>query len=393
MDDPTGAGDAAGEGDGADHADGAGHDGRGETADGAGDADRARAANDAGDAVDPSGKVDRSFFDERVAPHLGADREDVRLGPRYGVDFGVVDVDGRALVVATDPVFVLPDLGWERAAWFAFHVLLSDVAVSGLPPTHLAVDLNLPPDVTDGEFATLWEVFDREAREFDVAVVTGHTARYSDGSFPTVGGGTAMAVGDPDDVVRPDGALPGDRILVTKGPAVESTGLLAARFEDHLAGERWFDDALARFHDASPVRDALVAAAAGPVTAMHDATERGLLNALYEMARAAGVEFIVEAGRVPVQPGVIEACDFFGLDPWTASSEGTLVVTCPPDAAEAVLDALDDAGVPAADVGAVTKGSGVTIDGDATEEPDADPLWPAMAAFARSVDEAGVVDR
>ena len=91
------------------------------------------------------GKVDREFFDEYIYPHLGADREDVRLGPQHGVDFGVIDVGGKAVALSTDPVFVMPSLGFERAAWFAFHILMSDVAVSGIAPTHLSVDFNLPP--------------------------------------------------------------------------------------------------------------------------------------------------------------------------------------------------------------------------------------------------------
>lgn len=340
-----------------------------------------------------SGKINRAFFDDYVYPHLGASRDDVRLGPRHGVDFGVIDIGDRAVAMATDPVFVLPDLGLERAAWFAFHILLSDVAVSGIPPTHLAVDLNLPPELTDAEFATLWETFDREATKLGVAIVTGHTARYPDGDFPTVGGGTALAVGDPADLVRPDGARPGDRLLVTKGPAVESTGLLAARFEDALADEPWLDDALARFDDASPVRDALVASAAGPVTAMHDATERGLLNAFHELADAGGVGLAVDAERIPVLPGVTAACDFFDVDPWTTSSEGTLVLTCDPAGVDSVLDALAAEGIPAADVGEVTDAAGVTVDGESTDPPTSDPLWPAMASFAHELGEAGVSTR
>ena len=34
------------------------------------------------------GKVDRSFFEEHIFPRLGADRDDVALGPAHGVDFG-----------------------------------------------------------------------------------------------------------------------------------------------------------------------------------------------------------------------------------------------------------------------------------------------------------------
>jgi len=47
------------------------------------------------------GKVDSDFLRQVVYPHLGADREEVRLGPTHGVDFGVVEVGGKALVVAT----------------------------------------------------------------------------------------------------------------------------------------------------------------------------------------------------------------------------------------------------------------------------------------------------
>ena len=141
------------------------------------------------------GKVDRAFFEEVIYPHLGAAREDVRLGPRHGADFGVLDVGDRVVVLATDPVFVLRDLGVERAAWFAFHILVSDVALSGIPPSHLAVDVNLPPDAGREPFETVWRVFDREARDLGVSLVTGHTGRYEGCAFPTVGGATALAVG------------------------------------------------------------------------------------------------------------------------------------------------------------------------------------------------------
>ncbi len=329
------------------------------------------------------GKVDREFFEQYIYPNLGADRDDVALGPRHGVDFGVVDLgSGRALVLASDPVFVMPSLGFERAAWFAVHILLSDVAVSGLPPTHLAVDFNLPPEITDEEFATVWETFDREARDLGVAVATGHTARYAGCNYPMVGGATALAVGDSADLVRPDGARPGDRIVVTKGPAIETTGLLSIQFEELMdLPDETAEQAQERFYDMSPVEDALVAAAAGDVSAMHDATEGGVHGALVEMARAGGVRFDLERDAVPVMPGVEAACEFFDVDPWSAISEGTLLVTVPPEDAGDVLSALDDADVPAADVGAVREGDGVYVDGERVEHPERDPFWSTFEEF------------
>jgi hydrogenase expression/formation protein HypE len=334
------------------------------------------------------GKVDRDFFDEYIYPHLGADRDDVTLGPQHGVDFGVVETNGVAVALASDPVFIMPSLGFERAAWFAVHVLMSDVAVSGMAPTHLSVDFNLPPEITNEEFATVWETFDEEARKFDVSVVTGHTGRYEGCNYPMVGGGTSVSVGDPDDLVRPDGANVGDRVVVTKGPAIEATGLLSIQFESLMRGELADDDidaAMDRFYDMSPVEDALTAAAAGPVTAMHDATECGIYGGLYEMARSAGVGIELDRDAVPVLPGVEAACDFFDIDPWISISEGTLLATVDPSGVDDVLAALDDEDIPAADVGEVTGGSGLVVDGEPTDHPGADPFWAAMAEYMQKL--------
>jgi len=331
------------------------------------------------------GKVDREFFEQYIYPNLGADRDDVALGPQHGVDFGVVDLgtDGTVVALATDPLSLTPGLGFERAAWFAVHVVLSDVAVSGLAPTHLAVDFNLPPEITDEEFATVWETFDREARRFDVSVVTGHTARYSGCQYPWVGGATTLAVGDRADLVRPDGARPGDRVLLTKGPAVEAAGFMVTLFEDQVdLPPETIATAKERFYDMSPVEDALVAGSAGDVSAMHDATEGGVHGALVEMARAAGVRFDVERDAVPMLPGVAEACEFFGIDPWASTSEGTLLLTVSPDDASDVLTALDDADIPAADVGGVHEGDSVYVDGERVEHPERDPSWDVFAEFA-----------
>ncbi|USZ69295.1 AIR synthase family protein [Halorussus salilacus] len=332
------------------------------------------------------GKVDGAFFDEYIYPNLGADRADVSLGPRHGVDFGVVDVGGRAVVLASDPLSLTPALGFERAAWFAVHVALADAAVSGIPPTHLAVTFTLPPEMTDDQFRTVWETFDREARELGVSIVTGHTARYGGCSYPWVGGATALAVGDHDDLVRPDGATSGDRLLVTKGPGIEVAGFLVTLFEDAVdLPESTIRDATERFWDMSPVRDALTAAAAGPVTAMHDVTEGGLRGALVEFAAAGGVRLDVDSAEVPLLPGVREACEFFDIDPWDATSEGTLLISVESSGVEAVLSALDAEGIPAAEIGEVREGSGAFVDGERVEPPEADPSWAVFEEYAERV--------
>ncbi|GKZ13931.1 AIR synthase family protein [Haladaptatus sp. T7] len=343
------------------------------------------------------GKVDGEFFEEYIFPHLGAERDDVTLQPQHGVDFGVIELDsmtsqtgsddvlevgGKAIATATDPIFIMPSLGFERAAWFAFHILMSDVAVSGLQPTHLAVDFNLPPEISDEEFATVWQTFDREAKKLGVSVVTGHTARYAGCNYPMVGGATAMAVGDPEKVVRPNGARPDDKVVLTKGPAVEATGLLSNQFADLMdLPEATAEEAKDRFYDMSPVEDARIAAETGDVSAMHDATEGGVHGALVETATASGVHLDVSRDDMPVLPGVLEACEFFDIDPWSSISEGTLLLTVAPEDAERVVSALDDADIPAGIIGDVREGEGVTVDGEEIEHPESDPFWAAFEEF------------
>ncbi|MEY7851280.1 AIR synthase-related protein [Natrarchaeobius sp. A-rgal3] len=329
------------------------------------------------------GKIDRTFFDERIASNLGADRDDVALGPRHGVDFGVIDVDGTALVTATDPLSILPALGFERAARFALDLVLADVAVSGIPPSYLSLCFTLPETMTNEAFGTIQATIHEVCVDLGVAVVTGHTARYSDPSHPWVGAATAMGVGDHDEIIRPDGARAGDRLLLTTGPAVESVGLLSTLFADQIdLPEGVLENAQERLEEVYCVRDALTAAAAGPVTAMHDVTEGGLAGALNEMADGAGTRFEIDREAVPMRPGVREMCETLEIDPWAATSCGSLAIAVDPDGVDVVRGALESRGTVVAEIGRVVEGGGVFVDGDRLEHPSVDPSWGAYAELA-----------
>ena len=335
------------------------------------------------------GKADRAFLSERVLPNLGADRDDVAIGPAHGVDFGLLNLDGTAVAVATDPISILPALGFERAGRFALEFVLADVAVSGLAPSHLAIGFTLPPELTDESFSRLWDAIHAEAADLGVSIVTGHTARYGGCSFPWVGGATAFGVGDHADVIRPDGARVGDDILVTNGPAVETTGLLSTLFPDAIGLEEpTLSTAQARLDEASCVRDAITVSAAGNegVHAMHDATECGLYGAFAEVATSAGVRLEIATETIPIRPGVRETCDALGIDPWTAGSGGTLVIAVDPDHTAAVHDALDSEDTAVGVVGTVERGSGVVVDGQEVSHPDTDPAWAAYEELAAAGD-------
>jgi hydrogenase expression/formation protein HypE len=329
------------------------------------------------------GKVDRAFFERVLYPALGADREDVTVGPRHGVDFGVVDVGGRALVTATDPLSLLPALGDERAGRLAVEVILTDVAVSGIAPSHLSVSLAVPRGWSDDDLAGAWRGIAEHAECLGVSVVAAHVGRSPGVDSSWVGSATAFGVGSHDALVRPDGARPGDRLIVSTGPAAEVAGLFSVLFGGELdlpASD--LAAARERIEDIAAVADARAAFEAGGVTAMHDATEGGLQGALVEMAEGAGVRFDVERERVPVADGVFPVCAAIDVDPWCVTSCGTLVIVVTSDRADGVVEALERRGTPAAAVGRVTSGEGVYVDGERVEHPEVDPSWEAYRRFA-----------
>ena len=344
------------------------------------------------------GKLSPAEFDRVIAPHLGATRPEVRVGPRAGTDCAIVGLGaGRVLAITTDPLSIVPALGLEVSAWLACHLLASDLWTSGIAPTYVSLGFNLPPGLPDADFEIYCEAMSAEWARLGVAVVGGHTGRYAGCESSIVGAGTLMGVGDEARYITPAMAAPGDVVIVTKGCAIEATAIAARLFPRRLAGvldEPGMERARASIRQVTVVPDCRAALRAGVrergVTALHDATEGGVLGGLLELARACGHDLRVEQARIPLSPEARAACEAYGgIDPYWTLSEGTLLATAKPGRASAVLAALAKEGIPAAAVGDVVAGGGKlwlrALDGTVRtiDEPEPDPYWAAYQRAAR----------
>lgn len=341
------------------------------------------------------GKVSADIFDEIILPHLGRKRKEVLVGPQNGVDVGVVDLgNGQVMVTTTDPIFVVPPYGWERSGWFAVHILASDAATSGLTPTHITMDLNLPLSITRDEFEILWQVMHQECDKIGMAIISGHTGRYEGCDYPMIGGATVICIGPKEKFVTPTMARVGDSIIITKGAAVEAAGLFAVTFPQKVAeryGEKTAKKAEEIFWQMSVVEDALTAVQVGVrddgVTAMHDATECGVWGGLAEIAQASKVGVVVDKEKIIVQDVIEKVCDLFNIDPYSSISEGTLIITCRPNKANEVIKRLTDKGILASIVGEIVpqeKGMHYFENGEETKlvHPRVDPFWGAFGKAA-----------
>jgi hydrogenase expression/formation protein HypE len=334
------------------------------------------------------GKIDEGDFRSLVMGKFGRRDPSVIVPPRTGVDAGVVDLGrGRILVVAEDPIFTMPRLPLEMFGRFTVHIGASDVAVMGLAPRYMTYSLLLPPDTPREDIRRIIDSIHAAARGLKIAIVGGHTGFYPGFTAPTIGGITVFAVGRRRDLITPAGARAGDEVILTKGPAIETAALLSSLREEELLTR--FPAALVAkakglARSITVVEDALAAAAAGGVTAMHDATEGGVIGGLFEIASASGVGIEIDE-RLFVYPEEVRmVCEAFGLDPVRSIAEGSLLITVRPDRSRAVLAGLKKKRIAASVIGRVVRDIRVrTIrraDGrsERLEIPVQDPFWPAF---------------
>jgi hydrogenase maturation factor len=157
--------------------------------------------------------------------------------------------------------------------------------------------------------------------------------------------------------VTSSGARPGDDIIMTKSVGIEGTGILAADFTHKLTGKvdrRTLATAKKMRRWISVVKEARLAVQAGGVRAMHDPTEGGLLQGVWELGEASKVGFTVDTSRIPIRPETERICSVFGLDPLRLMSSGCLLIVADKRKSGKILRHLESHGVPGKIIGKVT---------------------------------------
>ena len=328
------------------------------------------------------GKVDRAAFDKIILPRLGKKDSTVLIGPRHGVDAAVVELpDGSVMVIAEDPTFGLPVL-MPHFGWAIVHICASDVAVLGVKPRYMTICLMLPPGETEATLESIWQEVHQECEKLDIAIIGGHTGVYPGIAFPLNGGCTIIGLGSKDQLTPASNARVGDRIIITKGPAIEAAGILACQAEAVLEkklGKELTEKAKGYFLEMTVVKDALVAAPYAH--AMHDATEGGLLNCAHEIAIASGVGVTLFEEKIVIPEEIEAVCAHFNIDPLISISEGTLMITAVPENIPRLLNDLRQSGIAAYDIGEVTAQDLVFVRKDGKREEltpvSVDPFWAA----------------
>lgn len=304
----------------------------------------------------PAGKLPVELL-SRMLDAAGPLPSEVLLGPAIGEDACALDLSGRVIVVATDPI-TMTRHGTGR---YAVTVNANDIAVTGVRPRWFLMTVLFPVGTTEADVESLFAEVRQTLQQVGATLVGGHS-EISPAVTRAVVVGQMLGVVEERPFVSTSGARPGDLVVQVGLAPVEGASVLAAEAAARLAE---LDPDVVRAAAAaldepgiSVVESALLAAELG-ATSLHDPTEGGLAAGLNEIAAAAHMRLRVDRERVLwFEPGVA-ICEVLRADPWATLASGSLLATFPPGIADAVLERLKARGHRAAVIGSVEPGAGV----------------------------------
>jgi selenide,water dikinase len=226
---------------------------------------------------------------------------DLIIGTNQADDSGVVRVtDTTALVLTVDFFPAVVDDPYIFGQVAAANALSDVYAMGGRPITALNIvgfpDLDLPMEV----LAELLRGGADKVNEAGAVVVGGHTVKAQELMY----GLSIVGLVHPKEILRIGGAENGDVLILTKplGTGIYSTalknGALAARRE-----KLFYRTMAALNHDAALGLHDFGA------NACTDVTGFGLLGHAFEMAAASDVSLFIDAGKIPLLPGVAKLAE------------------------------------------------------------------------------------
>jgi len=295
-------------------------------------------------------------------------------------DSAVLDTGAGRIALTTDSYVVNPlFFPGGTIGDLAVNGTINDLACSGAQPLALTAGFILEEGLEVDVLGAIAQAMGRAAADAGVPVVTGDTKVVGRGGADGLFINTAGVGVVPDGLrIGPEQARPGDHIIVSGNIGEHGVAIMSVR--------EGIDFGTTVTTDSAPLHR-LVAAMLASLTergedpnhvhALRDPTRGGLVAAVVEIARTAGVGVELDERAIPVPETVASACGFLGLDPLQVANEGKMVAFVDPAHSAAVLAAMRSR----------PEGAGAAIIGRAVEE------HPGMVVIRTPFGTTRVVER
>ncbi len=256
---------------------------------------------------------------------------------RAGNDQSAFDVSAGRMVMTTDAYVVSPIFfpGGDIGS-LAVNGTINDVAMAGARPLYLSASFVIEEGFPLADLKRVAASMGDAARKAGAPIITGDTKVVERGKADKVFiSTTGVGIAPPGLVLSSDAARPGDVVILSGTIGDHGVAVMSKRENLEFETEILSDTAALHGLVADMVR-----AAGGALRVMRDPTRGGLAATLNEIAHQSCVGFSIEEAAIPVRAEVVAACEFLGLDPLNVANEGKLVAIVAPEAASALLSAM-----------------------------------------------------
>ena len=328
-----------------------------------------------------AGKIPNKFLKDIVFNYLGCSNERIIYGPGVGRDAAAVKLsNSKILVVKSDPI-----TGTVRhIGRYAVIINTNDIVVLGAKPLFFMATILLPINSSLGDLEIICKDIDQAARELNISVIGGHS-EITAGIKEPILCGSMLGEADSDSIITAQ-SRPGDKLIMTKSAAIEGTAILAWDKEEYLKfkiDKIILNNAKSFIKSLSILQEAQLALQIGGITAMHDPTEGGILNGIFEICEASGVGANIYEEQIPIANETKTICKIFNLNPLRLISSGTLLMSVNSNYENQIYSSFTSNGITATCIGEITDEKIITLyKRDRTQESitdeNQDQLWKVI---------------
>jgi hydrogenase expression/formation protein HypE len=251
-------------------------------------------------------------------------------------DGAVFDIGGVKLCFSTDSYVVSPIFfpGGDIGS-LSVHGTVNDIAMCGGTPLFLSAGFILEEGFDMKDLERIIASMAKAASNAGTQIVTGDTKVVARGAADSIfinvsGIGIITYKG----TISPRSVMPGDIVIINGSVGDHSAAILSKRQDlgfrsDIISDSAPLNSLVVNILNASP-----------HIHCMRDVTRGGLGAVLCEIAHQSRCQITIAERDIPVQEEVRGVCEILGLDPLFLANEGKMVVFCPREETDNVMNTM-----------------------------------------------------
>jgi len=250
----------------------------------------------------------------------------VKIKPGAGADSAVFNTGSHYIVISQDPItFTEKEIGY-----YAVLVNANDVLCMGAKPEFFLFTLLLPKTANLEKINKIFKEVSYTCKKLNISVIGGHT-EISPGLEKIIISGTMIGLRKKKEGLFPKRVKEGDYLLCVKEVPIEGISIIAKEKEEELK-DVIDENLLNKFKNyhrnpgISIFKEALLLLKNKNVLALHDPTEGGIFNGIYEFCEFLNKGVLVYEDRIPVIKKAKKIFELYNIDPLKTISSGCLLV-------------------------------------------------------------------